>query len=336
MVDGDLILSHPQAAKATSIGIDSKHAAMTSPAPTLPPDIRVFERGWLSSNNILIRGAQACALIDSGYGSHAGQTLALVRAALDGWPLDVLVNTHLHSDHCGGNAALQDAYPALQTLIPPGQSRQVQAWDPEALSYTPTGQTCPRFHFEGTLAPGTELRLGDTWWQVHAAPGHDPHSVILFEPAARVLVSADALWERGFGVVFPELEGQHAFDELGRTLDLIESLAPRIVIPGHGPVFSDLASALTRARERLDGFVADPARHVKHAAKVLLKFKLLEVQSLERSAFIAWARATPYFMRMYSKQFAGLDFSQWIEQLIGDLVRSGAAAQEGMLIHNAG
>jgi glyoxylase-like metal-dependent hydrolase (beta-lactamase superfamily II) len=335
VVDGELILSHPQAAAKYS-GIDSNLSSMNSPAPALPPDISVFERGWLSSNNILIRGERGSALIDSGYCSHAGQTLALARAALDGQPLDLLVNTHLHSDHCGGNAALQADFPALQTLIPPGQSRHVQAWDPEALSYTPTGQTCPRFHFEGTVVPGTELRLGDTLWQVHAAPGHDPHSVILFEPAARVLVSADALWERGFGVVFPELEGQLAFDELGRTLDLIESLAPRIVIPGHGPVFSDLASALARARERLDGFVADPARHVRHAAKVLLKFKLLEVQSLDQSAFIAWARATPYFMLIYRTHFSGLDFAHWVEQLLGDLIRSGAAARSGALIRNAG
>jgi glyoxylase-like metal-dependent hydrolase (beta-lactamase superfamily II) len=27
--------------------------------------------------------------------------------------------------------------------------------------------------------------LGSRPWQVHAAPGHDPHSVILFEPERR-------------------------------------------------------------------------------------------------------------------------------------------------------
>ena len=57
---------------------------MNSNPPVLPPDIAVFERGWLSSNNILLRGAQTTALIDSGYASHAAQTVALVRAALGG------------------------------------------------------------------------------------------------------------------------------------------------------------------------------------------------------------------------------------------------------------
>ncbi len=303
---------------------------------TLPPDITVLERGWLSSNNILISGRSSTALIDSGYGGHAPQTLLLVESVLGGRPLDVLLNTHLHSDHCGGNAALQDAYPGLKTLIPPGLARHVSPWDPHALTYTPTGQSCPPFGFDALLLPGTEIRLGDTQWQVHAAPGHDTHSVILFEPVARVLVSADALWERGFGVVFPELEGVDAFAAVGDTLDLIESLAPAIVIPGHGPAFCSVETSLASARARLDSFVTHPEKHINYAAKVLLKFKLLEVQSLALSAVIAWARATPYFLLIYNTHFSGIDFAQWVEQLIGDLVRSGAATRDGVMIRNAG
>ncbi len=304
--------------------------------PTLPPDISVFERGWLSSNNILVCGRDSTALIDSGYGAHAQQTRLLVASALDGRPLDVLVNTHLHSDHCGGNAALQDAYPALTTFIPPGLSEHVSTWDPHALTYAPTGQTCPQFGFDALLVPGNEIQLGDIQWQVHAAPGHDPHSVVLFEPVSRVLVSADALWERGFGVVFPELEGLDAFDEVGKTIDLIEALAPVIVIPGHGPAFASIETSIASARARLESFVAHPEKHISYAAKVLLKFKLLEVQNIERSAFIAWARGTPYFMLIFEKHFSGLDFVKWVDQLIGELVRSGAATRDGMMIRNAG
>ena len=305
-------------------------------APTLPPNLSIFERGWLSSNNILICGDDACALIDSGYVSHAPQTLALVQAALQGRALDVLVNTHLHSDHCGGNAALQSAYPALITHIPPGQARHVENWDPHALTYTPTGQRCPQFRFDALLQPGSELLLGDQRWQVHAAPGHDPHSVILFEPASRTLISADALWQRGFGVVFPELEGLDAFDAVGKTIDLIESLAPQVVIPGHGSAFDCVEQSIAVARARLDSFVTQPAKHVSYAAKVLLKFKLLEVQTIALDDFIAWASATPYFSTIFQRHFPALDFRHGIEQLIGDLVKSGAAARDGVMVRNAG
>lgn len=314
----------------------------SSPPPvSLPADIIVFERGWLSSNNVLLRGRFGAALVDSGYVTHAPQTLALVKAALGDAPLAMLLNTHLHSDHCGGNAALQAAYPALHTRIPPGLAAAVQAWDEHALTFAPTGQACARFRFDGLLQPGETLALGERHWQVHAAPGHDPHSVILFEPQLRLLISADALWARGFGVVFPELEGIAAFDEVGATLDVIERLDPAIVIPGHGPVFSDVARALADARTRLDGFVTDPARHRRHAARVLLKFKLLEWQRIDVPALYAWARATPYFhtlLALERPQSAATpaaespSFDAFLDELLDDLVRSGAAAREGELV----
>jgi glyoxylase-like metal-dependent hydrolase (beta-lactamase superfamily II) len=305
-------------------------------APLLPAGITVFERGWLSSNNILIAGQQSCALVDSGYATHSAQTLDLVASELGGRSLDLLLNTHLHSDHCGGNAALQQAYPALKTFIPPGHAEFVKDWNPDALTYTPTGQTCPQFRFDEVLHGGTEMRLGDTLWQVHAAPGHDPHSLILFEPVSRVLISADALWERGFGVVFPELEGQDAFDEVGLTLDLIETLAPTVVIPGHGAVFTGVATSIAAARARLRSFSENPSWHILHAAKVLLKFKLLETQSQTLENFIGWAQATPYFALIHQKHFPQVDFCEWARGLVDDLVRVGAASRDGDGIRNAG
>ena len=306
--------------------------------PTLPAGVTLFERGWLSSNNLLLRDPQGrgpAALVDSGYCTHADQTLALVAHALQGDPLELLLNTHLHSDHCGGNAALQQRYPQVHTAIPPGQAAAVRDWDADALSYAPTGQACPRFAFDASLRPGSTLQLGAAHWQVHAAPGHDPHAVVLFEPATRTLLSADALWHNGFGVVFPELEGVSAFDEVGATLDLIEQLAPAVVVPGHGSAFDDVAPALERARRRLDSFERAPLKHAHYAAKVLLKFKLLELQRIHEADLLAWARATPYFRTLHATHFAGTGtLDAWAAQLVEDLLRSGAAAREGALLVN--
>jgi glyoxylase-like metal-dependent hydrolase (beta-lactamase superfamily II) len=301
----------------------------------LPAGVLVFERGWLSSNNILFADAESSALVDSGYGTHAAQTVELVDAGLDGRPLHHLLNTHLHSDHCGGNATLQAAYPELQTWIPPGQAQFVAAWDPVALSYEPTGQLCTRFAFTNLLEPGSEIRLAGSLWEIHAAPGHDPHSVILFEPQSRTLISADALWEQGFGVVFPELEGGDAFGEVAATLDLIEHLKPRVVIPGHGRVFAYRPEILASARQRLEAFVANPARHAHHAAKVLLKFKLLEQQALPFADFCEWARGTSHFRHIHESFFAAIAFEDWVHQLTAELVRSAVARIHGDQILNA-
>lgn len=308
---------------------------MTEAVP-LPAGVRVLERGWLSSNNVVFTSGTT-AVVDTGYASHAAQTLALVELALGGRPLELIVNTHLHSDHCGGNAALQSAFPSARTLIPPGQADAVAIWDELGLSYRATGQHCERFRFDGLLRPGTSVQLGECEWQVHAAPGHDPHSVILFEPVSGTLISADALWENGFGIVFPELDGEAGFDEVGATLDVIERLAPRVVIPGHGSPFAGagrVAAALGRARSRLAGFAADPHRHASHAMKVLVKFKLLEWQSIPFDDFLAWAEGMPYMRRIHSKFFAQVPVRAWLEGLAAGLVESGALRRDGPILLN--
>ena len=298
------------------------------------PGLQVFERGWLSANNILLKDDSSATLIDSGYVTHQAQTLALVQNALKDRPLDRLVNTHLHSDHCGGNHQLQAHYPELLTLIPPGEAKAVSVWDAEALSYEATGQLCPRFKFDGVLQAGQLLHMASLDWEVHAAPGHDPHSVILFEPSHKILISADALWANGFGVVFPELEGIEAFHEVDQTLNLIESLQASWIIPGHGAVFNEVAAALSVARKKLDGFVKDPEKHARYGAKVLLKYKLLEWGESEIKAFVAWASDVPYLKTLHQTYSAQITLQEWIQNLLLDLERSKALAFQDTLVVN--
>jgi glyoxylase-like metal-dependent hydrolase (beta-lactamase superfamily II) len=303
-------------------------------AAGLPANLIVFERGWLSSNNILFVGADETALVDTGYATHAEQTLALVESALGTRPLDRILNTHLHSDHCGGNAALQQRYPALRTDIPPGEAALVERWDERGLSFLATGQICPRFQFTGLLQPGTECLLGDKPWQVHSAPGHDPHSVILFDPLSRTLISADALWENGFGIAFPELAGEPSFDDVAATLDRIEALAPLQVIPGHGRVFNEVRSALATARRRLEGLQRDPVKHARHAIKVLMKFKLLEVQSIAVDDWEAWLLGASYLGVIRLRFFPDLELRQLADDILAELVGAGAAAIDASGIRN--
>lgn len=292
--------------------------------------LTVFERGWLSSNNVVLHGqrdGEPATLIDASHCLHAEQTVALVERALrPGQTLGTIVNTHLHSDHCGGNAALQRHF-AARLLIPPGEADAVARWDEDALSYRDTGQRIERFVHDALLAPETSFEVGYRRWTALAAPGHDPHSLILFDARDGVLVSADALWRDGFGVVFPELDGEQAFDDVAAVLDLIERLAPRWVIPGHGAPFDDVAGALQRARARLARFVAEPARHARHGAKVLIKYHLLETRAQPLPALRRWWAATPLAQRLWQRLGRPQGSPEdWGETLTRELVAGGALA----------
>ena len=298
---------------------------------SLPENMHVLQRGWLSSNNILFAGREQTALVDSGYATHAPQTLELVAHGLRGRRLDLLVNTHIHSDHCGGNAALQRVH-GCRTLVPAGVAHAVRDWDEDALSYVATGQQCPRFGFDATIAAGDTLTLGDMAWQVLGAPGHDPDSVILYCPAERLLISADALWENGFGVIFPELEGESGFAEARTTLEQIAALDVRLVIPGHGAPFADVAGALDRAFRRLDYLAADPARNAQNGIKVLVKFRLLERRRITMAELKQWMRDVP-LLDISNRQHLRMDPDALAEWTAAQLVKAGAAVlEDGALI----
>lgn len=298
-------------------------------------DLSVIERGWLSSNNILIGdGEGGAVLVDTGYSTHAPQTLALVQSALRGRALSKIFNTHLHSDHCGGNAELQRHF-AVPLLVPPGQFDAAQAWDESRLSYQATGQTCERFHPDQMLVPGSTIQLGQGLWHVLAAPGHDPDAVMLFESNSGTLISADALWERGFGIVFPELDGVAAFDEVEATLDLIDGLPVTRVIPGHGAAFNDVKRALEEARRRLQGFKRDPVKHARYAAKALLKFHLIEVREQRLAALQTWAADTPVHRMLWARHFSQIPLEAWTLQVLDELRSSGALTMDADLIRDA-
>src|SRR5262249_60018850 len=104
-----------------------------------------------SANNILLKGPEGAAVVDSGYGAYAPQTLALLDQALEGRPLSRLVNTHCHSDHMGGNAAIQKKY-RCRTSIPAGEAPVVDRWDEQLLLLTFADQRAERFSYDDTFS----------------------------------------------------------------------------------------------------------------------------------------------------------------------------------------
>jgi glyoxylase-like metal-dependent hydrolase (beta-lactamase superfamily II) len=304
-------------------------AAHTSPDASGNPlaGLTVLQRGWLSSNNVLIHpapGEAGAVLVDASHVNHAEQTCGLVAHALNGQRLTRLVNTHLHSDHCGGNAALKAAH-GMPISVAPGMLPVVKAWDQQRLTHDRSGQRCAPFLADDELSLTQPLRAGGRDWEVLAAPGHDPDSVMLFDCVNGVLISADALWENGFGVVFPEVEGEPGFGDVGAVLDLIAALPVRVVIPGHGAPFTDVVGALARARSRLAGFQADPARHARHALRVLVKYHMMEEQLQPLEALCDWAAATPLLQALWERHGrpTGATVRDWAAGLIQEMVDGG-------------
>jgi glyoxylase-like metal-dependent hydrolase (beta-lactamase superfamily II) len=290
---------------------------------TLPAGVRVVERGWLSSNNVLLLDGDDATLVDSGYVGHAAQTVALVKSALAGRRLRRLINTHSHSDHIGGNATLQREF-GCRIVIPAGIERHVRDWDEQALLLAQSAQRGERFRHDDVVCAGDRLVMAGLEWQTHAAPGHDMDALMFHCPDARLLIAGDALWEDGFGIIFGELFGSPgALAATRATLDEIARLPIDTVIPGHGAPFDEVDAALARAYRRLEAFEADPARLARNAIKGCFIFNLLDLQSLPGAELADYLERVPFFHDIGTRQL-GMDIGALAEWLMAELRRAGA------------
>jgi glyoxylase-like metal-dependent hydrolase (beta-lactamase superfamily II) len=304
---------------------------MTGGAVTvaLPESVGVFVRDWLSSNQVVLRSRDGHVLVDTGYGGHAETTLALLASphGIGAEPLAKIVNTHCHSDHVGGNAAVRRRY-GCPIALPAAEADAVLRWDQQALLLDYADQRCERYGCDERLEAGETYVWGDLAWTALAAPGHDMGALVFFNDEHRLLVSGDALWEHGFGFVMPPELDPACLPATRATLDMLARLDVRTVIPGHGQPFHGVAHALERAYRRLEAFEADSTRLARHAMKVVFTFCLLDRQRMPREALPAYlARVGIY--REFNAAFFRLppaEFAAWLET---ELLEAGAIERDG-------
>lgn len=300
------------------------------------PGIRVIVRDWLNANHVLIEGRDESVVIDSGYTAHAEHTLALLcaREALGDRRLDRVVNTHCHSDHMGGNAALARAW-RCRISLPADAARLVDSWDTRELLLDYADQQAERFRYTDTIAAGETLRLGDLEWRALPAPGHDMTALVFYQPQHRVLVSGDALWERGFGLIEPVDRLNERLAAQRATLERIAGLEVALVIPGHGVPFRDAGRALELAFQRLAAYAADPLKLARHCLKSFFVFALLARRTIRLQDLPAYFERVPCY-REYNAHFFRRSAEELAEMVAGELLQSGAVVErDGMLAPTA-
>ena len=295
----------------------------------MPPQLHVFVRDWLSSNNILLRSRDGHVLIDSGYVRHVPLTLALLATArgLGEQPLAKLVNTHCHSDHMGGNAAIARKY-RCPIAIPEGERALIERWDEQLLLLEYADQSAERFAADEYLVPGSTHIWGDLEWRALAAPGHDMGALVFYNPEHRILISGDALWEHGFGFVMPPELDPAALPATRATVEMLADLDLRVVIPGHGEPFTGVAAALDRALQRIVAFEADPLRMARHALRVVFMFGLLDRQRMPIADIPAHVERVPIY-RDFNARFFRLSGEALAAWLLAELEKAGAVRREG-------
>ncbi len=146
---------------------------------------------------------------------------------LGGGPLQLLVNTHYHTDHTHGNPAFPSGSPIIATEKTLAYLKQVDAdyWQGDAAGALPN-QTIRNEH---------ELRIGDkTVRLIHPGRGHTDGDLVALFVEDRVLHTGDLFSNHRYPNI--DLEAGGSVREWAAAIDRMLELDFERVIPGHGPV----------------------------------------------------------------------------------------------------
>ena len=191
-----------------------------------------------------IVGARCVAVIDSGGSVRVGRALRAAVRAHSALPICYVINTHVHVDHVLGDAAFKDDRPQFvghELLVQAlARSREFFVKNyPADLDAPPDASQI--LDPTVTVAPARELQLdlGQRRLILHAWPrAHTDCDLTVFDTATATLWTGDLLFVGRTPALDGSLKGWLAVSaQLAR-------LPAKHVVPGHGPVSSDLQRAL--------------------------------------------------------------------------------------------
>ncbi len=243
---------------------------MTDDPDRLPLWVTWEQRPFPDANLLLLTGRDP-VLVDSGFVGHADRTADWVQARAG--RLALVVNTHWHSDHVGGNGLLQSKGAGIAAAVT--DAAAVARRDPGCCQAEYLDQPVAPYTVDQPLSDGQVMRLGEAQWQVIATPGHTPGHLCLWQPDERLLVVGDALSDYDVGWVCTALDGPAAAETALASLRRLAGLSPRVLIPAHGPVPADTSAALAAALRRAQRLVDDPDGAVWYGVRRVFAFALM-------------------------------------------------------------
>jgi len=305
-----------------------------NPTGEPPAWLHFLPVGFPSANLVVADGAQR-VLFDTGYGSDADRTIAALAAV--GVPasgLHLVVNTHWHSDHVGGNARLQSEY-GIPIAAARADAEAVNSCRHDACLAEWLDQPVERYRVDHVLHPGDRLAAGPVEWQVLATPGHTPSHLSFYQPDERLLVLGDAAHADDVGWINLALDGPGAIDTALQTIEELGRLPLRLALSGHGPAITDPPRTFAAAHTRLERMRADPQRAGWHACKRIFAFALMIHDGIPLDEATAYLTSRPWLV-----DHAATVFETTVEALCADLLaemrRAGATEErEGRLVSRA-
>ena len=292
-----------------------------------------FHGAHPGANAALLHGPRP-VLVDSGFGSQTDALATwLRRHGVAPERLALVVNTHHHSDHVGGNFLFHRlGVPIAAHAV---DAALVNARDPEACSAMWLRQPVPPYAVARPLEEGDEIDTGTTVWRALHTPGHTFGHISLWCATARTLLAGDTVHADDLGWLARCRDGPQTLDWMRASVARLAALDVGVSLSGHGPPCRDFAAACAIAQARLARWEREPERMAWHACKRVFASALMIAGGMTEAGLRAYLLDAPWFCDQARAAF-GVEPAEFVAPMIAEMLRSGAAAwRAGRLVATA-
>ncbi len=233
----------------------------------------------------LITGQERALLFDTGMGIA---DIRNITAGLTNLPI-VVLNSHTHDDHVGGNWEFQTIYGmdtdfTRQNARGSREDAQAEIAQGEICCSLPPGfdpssyQTRP-WKITRYIRDGERLELGGRTIEVLATPGHTPDAISLLDRSNGLLFTGDTYYPGPIWIYRPETD----LDAYARSIRRLANLAPQVklVLGAHNVPVAD-PKVLPELVEAFDAVRAGKVKSVPDSPG-RVRYKVGEIVFLMRS-----------------------------------------------------
>lgn len=286
--------------------------------------ILFFERSYPSANMILIKD-KLSVIIDTGFGSDVQKTEDLIQeAGVMPKNIHLIVNTHYHSDHVGGNHHFQSTY---------GTPIAAHKWDAELINLSDKEACCAEwldqpvepYNVERKLQDGDIIHTGNSEWQVLHTPGHTLGHISLYNAEEETVIVGDLFHGRDVGWINIFREGVSSILQSLESLDKLSKLKIRLAYSGHGSAMENPQEAIDNARGRLEKWLKDPEKVSWHGIKRIFAFTLMINNGIAKEDLNDYLLSCGWFQD-FSRHAFRVQPEQFIQPLLDEMIRSNAAS----------
>lgn len=300
------------------------------PPVEIMEDLFFVQRGYLNGNHFVYRSGYP-VLIDTGYVSDFQTTAALIKdLSVDLSKTRLIVNTHCHCDHIGGNKIIQELSSCDIAMHKIGK-HFIDTRDDWSTWWKYYQQDADFFNCTTALVDKDKLLVGPHEFEVIYTPGHSSDGIALYNAKEKVLISSDTLWEDDVAVMTIRVEGSKACFSMLESLEKLAELDVKTVYPGHGRPFSTISDAVSKAKRRLTAYIANPKRIGNDLIKKIIIYTLMMRKQVNEGTFFEALMKTHWFRETVDLYFEGDCRNKYDDIMKGFLQRGIVKSKEGRL-----